>query len=240
MTFSNGVTDNGDGTLNVPAGVSSFTITVPVSSDTTTEGSETATFNVGGQSASVDISDTSVSSPAGQSVISLGTLGQLIKPIQVEGHWYYVWDRNSDGIHGGADYITMDALETLAGIGNIDESNRTFTLNGVQLRLPTDGLAGSTLGSSGYQLGTAWSNDTLGWDTNPSSNATYDDLAAIWDAFNGTGTGTGMGGVPSGWNGNYYWSATPSASGHAIVRLYSGGVAGYNGSSSRDVAFEVL
>ena len=242
--FSNSVTLNGDGTLNVPTGVSSFTITLPVSSDSTTEGSETASFNVGGQSASVVINDTSTSSPAGQSVISLGTLGQLIKPIQVEGHWYYVWDRNSNNSHGYGDLITMDALETLAGIGNIGESNRTFTLNGVQLKLPTDGLAGSTLTSDGSNLGTSWSNATPGWNTDSSSNATYDDLYAIWDAFNGTGSDpymTDRTGVPSGWEGgNRYWSATPSASGHASIRLTTGHVRDEFDNSGYYVAFEVL
>ena len=174
-------------------------------------------------------------------VISLGTLGQLIKPVQVEGKWYYVWDRNSDGTHDGADYITMDALETLAGIGNIDESNRTFTLNGVQLRLPTDGLAGSTLTSNGYQPGTSWSNAEPGWNTDPSSNVTYDDLAAIWDAFNGTGSGTNMTGVPSDWSNLDYWSATPAGSGHAV--FYASGGYVTNGSDTWGkhlVAFEVL
>ena len=239
--FSNSVTLNGDGTLNVPTGVSSFTITLPVSSDSTTEGSETASFNVGGQSASVVINDTSTSSPAGQPAINLGAgNGQLIHGVQVEGKWYYVWDRNSDNVHDGNDYITMDDLETIAGIGNIDESNRTFTLNGVQLRLPTDGLAGSTLTSSGSKPGTSWSNATPGWNTDPSSNATYDDLYAIWDAFNGTGSGTNMTGVPSGWYNDFYWSATPSASGHAVVYLSDGYVNVHYDSGNNYVAFEVL
>jgi hypothetical protein len=165
--------------------------------------------------------------------------GQLILPVQVEGHWYYVWDRNSDGTHGGGDNITMLDLETTAGIGNIHETNRTFTLNGVQLRLPTDGLAGSTFVSTGYQPGTAWSNDMPGWDTDLNSNATYDDLAAIWDAFNGTGTGTGGVGAPSGWFDTVYWSATPSASAHASVYL-SAGLVYENYGSYAHVAFEVL
>ena len=134
----------------------------------------------------------------------------------------------------------MDALETLAGIGNIGESDRTFTLNGVQLRLPTDGLADSTLTSGGFNPGTSWSNATPGWNTDPSSNATYDDLYAIWDAFNGTGSGTNMTGVPSGWNGGGYWSATPSASGHARVDLYGGNVYDIPDYGSGNVAFEVL
>ena len=134
----------------------------------------------------------------------------------------------------------MDALETLAGIGNIGESNRTFTLNGVQLRLPTDGLAGSTLTSGGYNPGTSWSNATLGWNTDPSSNATYDDLYAIWDAFNGTGTGIGVVGAPSGWYVGSYWSATPSASGHGDVNLSRGSVYDSYDFNTYYVAFEVL
>ena len=135
----------------------------------------------------------------------------------------------------------MDALETLAGIGNIGESNRTFTLNGVQLRLPTDGLAGSTLTSGGYNPGTSWSNATPGWNTDPSSNSTYDDLYAIWDAFNGTGSGTNMAGVPSDWSNLDYWSATPTASDHAVFYVSGGYVT--NGSDTWGknlVAFEVL
>ena len=224
----------------MPSGVSSFTITLPTASDATTEGTETASVSVGGVSTNVTINDTSTGSPAGNPTIDLGTLGQLILPVQVEGHWYYVWDRNSDGIHGNGDYITMDALETLAGIGDIGESNRTFTLNGVQLRLPTDGLAGSTLGSSGFKPGTSWSNATSGWDTNPSSNPTYDDLMAIWDAFNGTGSGTGMNGRPSGWDSGYYWSATPSVSGHATVNLDLGNAFDTSDFYGIYVAFEVL
>ena len=135
----------------------------------------------------------------------------------------------------------MDALETLAGIGNIGESNRTFTLNGVQLKLPTDGLAGSTWTYVGSNPGTSWSNATPGWNTDPSSNATYDDLYAIWDAFNGTGSGTGGNtGVPSDWNTGYYWSATPSASGHTNVRLSGGYVVDYTDNGNGYVAFEVL
>jgi hypothetical protein len=56
-TFSNGVTLNGNGTLNVPAGVSSFTITTTTVADAATEGDETVIFNVGGQSTTATIQD---------------------------------------------------------------------------------------------------------------------------------------------------------------------------------------
>ncbi len=60
-TYSNGVTANDDGTLNVPAGVTEFTITVPVKADETTEGNETVQYTVGGVAGNeVTINDTSL------------------------------------------------------------------------------------------------------------------------------------------------------------------------------------
>ncbi|MCC6994458.1 MAG: hypothetical protein IT370_07505, partial [Deltaproteobacteria bacterium] len=47
-TFSNGVTRNADGTLNVPAGVSNFTISIPTAPDATVEVDETVPVVVGG------------------------------------------------------------------------------------------------------------------------------------------------------------------------------------------------
>lgn len=58
--FSNGVTQNANGTLNVPAGVNSFTITLPILADQTTEGAETLTVTVGSISATTTVKDTSV------------------------------------------------------------------------------------------------------------------------------------------------------------------------------------
>jgi hypothetical protein len=71
-------------------------------------------------------------------------------------------------------------------------------------------------------------------------NATYDDLLAVWDAYNGTGTGTGATGTPSGWQASSYWSATSSASGHAGVYLDFGGVLDYYDSLTSYVALQVL
>ena len=46
--FSNGVTLNPNGTITVPAGVTSFTVTVPTIDDTTDEPNETVPLTIGG------------------------------------------------------------------------------------------------------------------------------------------------------------------------------------------------
>lgn len=49
-TFSNNVLNNGNGTITVPAGVSTFTITVPTTDDTVVESTQTYNLAVGGVS----------------------------------------------------------------------------------------------------------------------------------------------------------------------------------------------
>ncbi|OHC70527.1 MAG: hypothetical protein A3H93_04320 [Rhodocyclales bacterium RIFCSPLOWO2_02_FULL_63_24] len=156
-------------------------------------------------------------------VIDLGAYGMLIAPVHVDGKFYYYWDRSGDGtnantgsLNGGVDYMTHDALDTIFNSGSdTTNSARSAVLDGLSVMLPTHGEASVV---TGYRPGTAIDNIPLG-ETNP----TYDDLLAIWDAHNGTGTT----GLPSGWQHEYYWSATPSASGHASVHLYLGYVYDY-------------
>ena len=58
LTFSNGVTyDSATGQITVPAGISSFTVTVPTTADTIYEANETYTLNVGGVSATGTITN---------------------------------------------------------------------------------------------------------------------------------------------------------------------------------------
>ena len=149
-----------------------------------------------------------------------GTNGLLIRGAQADGNWYFVWDRNGDGTHNDAgDYSTMTALNGQ-------------TINDVSMTLPVFGMAAFSVG---YKPGTA----VTGGGVNP----TYDGLLAIWDAYNGTGTATGVAGVPTGWgNGAVYWSATSSPSGHAHVHLNNGTVHDYSDSSdsSSYAAYQVL
>lgn len=175
----------------------------------------------------------------GQPVINLGEgYGQLIYPVNVDGsHWYYFWDRNGDGVAGGSgDVITthsvLDSIFTedvygaRGGSGSTDDTYRYATLNGTHMALPTVGEAPLEYG---HQPGTAVSGTA--------DNPTYNDLLAIWDAYNGTGTDMKMGGAPPGWRNFIYWSATPSFTEHASVSFIDGfvfhEVSGY-------VALEVL
>ena len=105
--------------------------------------------------------------------------------------------------------------------GDTDNTYRFATLNGVKLALPTIGDGSDFIhydfdyDYGGYRPGSRVTGNT--------ANSAYDDYLAIWDAYNGTGTGTGMDGTPGGWFDNVsYWSATPSASGHALIDLDSG------------------
>jgi hypothetical protein len=176
---------------------------------------------------------------ADSSVISMGTWGgQLIAPVQVEGKWYYVWDVNGNGTHGTGDSKTLDQIEQMF-YGNstgtvINESNRTMTLaNGMQIMLPTVGVSPVTgTPNPVYLSGTAVSSGTV-------ANTTYDDYLAIWDAYNGAGTGTGVSGLPSTWT-DWFWSASPLGTGHAVVSLGLGRVHEGVDSASTMVVFQVL
>lgn len=183
---------------------------------------------------------------AGQSVIDLGSYGKLIAPVQVEGNWYYYWDRSGDGsnansgsLNGGVDGTTHDVLNGLftqninGETGNTtDTTYRYTTLNGVRVALPTNGE--SPLADN-FRPGTTVSSGVV-------TNTTYDDLLAIWDAYNGAGTNTDIRGVPSGWQTGY-WSATPSpsVSGYVAVLLDSGYVYfSTSNSPTYNVALQVL
>jgi hypothetical protein len=194
-------------------------------------------------SAAANLAVTQATSQAGLSVIELGgTNGKLIAPVQVEGKWYYHWDRSGDGtsgnltaagqtqINGGSDQVTHNVLDGIFKYdinGNLNPNAGTDTTdtfcyhtfaNGVKVALPTYGAgvdgSGKATPIDVNKAGTAVSNTTT-------DNPTYNDLLAILDAHNGAGTSTGGSGVPAGWQAPY-WSATPSASGHAFVRLNSG------------------
>jgi len=160
----------------------------------------------------------SVSTP-GQSVFDLGSYGKLIDPIQVDGNWYYYWDRSGDGTsYDSGDDTTHDVLDGLFnhdinGVvnttvqnydGNYGTTNdyRYATINGIKLALPTAGAGYD------YESGQNYLDD----------NQNYTDLAEIWDSTNG---------APGGWSAGNYWSATPSVHGHAIVTLYYGLVGDY-------------
>ena len=188
---------------------------------------------------------------AGQSVIDLGSHGKLTFPVQVEGAWYYFWDRNGDGISGGTDFASHDELDgiftsTLSEVNAGTTGTGTDTtdliryanLNGVKLALPTaNGGVAIPQGIPSDQNGTSYTD--AGVSTNGTTSI-FNELLAIWDAYNGTGTDSLVEGVPPGWMRGEYLSATPSASGHAKVLLSIGAVMDWRDDIHWSVALQVL
>jgi len=196
-----------------------------------------AATDVAGNSSTVAATNTQPYVPA---VIDLDTLGKLIKPVQVEGKWYYFWDKNGDGSADSGDQQTHNALDLIfnenvsgvtGGNGVTTDVFRYATINGVKLALPT--LGASFTGNKNMN-GTAVSSPDQ-------SNDTYNDLLAIWDAHNGNGTGVGGDGTPVGWYSEVgYWSATPADSGHASIGLSYGDVGAVDDAVLNYVALEVV
>jgi hypothetical protein len=168
-------------------------------------------------------------SPAGNAVIDLSSYGKLIAPVQVEGSWYYYWDRNSDGVWGAADTVSH---VTLNGIF----TSSTVTLNGVRVALPS--LTISVANENRNQVGTSYSD--AGSSTNGTSSATYDSLLAIWDAYNGTGTGANISGVPTNWAPSDYWSSTLNDGPWNYISLNTGYVSNTHDTAIMYVALRVL
>jgi len=149
-------------------------------------------------------------------------IGQLIKPVEVliNGvvRTYYYWDRDGSGDLGGVDFTTHATLDSLFNNGadtTSADGTRLYTMaDGTILRLPTVGRHGSNQDVD--------DNDVV---SSPTENqTTYTDYAAIKDAFDGSGTGSG---TPEGWSGtsNGYWSATTQdgrANEHGAYNLNTG------------------
>ena len=225
-----------------------YDITVTASDGVDTSAAEAVAITV------TDVVEAPPSSLAGQAVIDLGIYGKLIAPVQVDGgQWFYFWDRSGDGTSDEGDYTTHDELDGIfnqdidglvGGGGDTTDAYRYATLNGVHLALPTAGGVTSAPFGAGdinnVQPGTAVGSSPSSTGSNE-ENATYNDYLAVWDAYNGTEETVFLGGTPAGWGiGVDFWSATPSASGHAYVVLSFGGVADNTDNAFNYVALQVL
>ena len=161
-------------------------------------------------------------------------IGQLINPVEVliNGvvRTYYYWDRNGDGeavySSDGASHDQLDSLFN-SGADTTDAiDDRSYTMSdGTILRLPTLGIA------YGQSV------DLADKVVSPTQNQTvYDDLAAIKDAFDGSGAGHGR---PTGWGSDvFYYSATSTGTGQHANWSFGGG----NSNSQTDnvIAYVVL
>jgi hypothetical protein len=235
--------------INASTGVVTFKAVPSVVADTVYNITVYAHDSVGStaQAVAVTVKDLPTA-PA----LSLGTWGQLILPVVVEGKTYYVWDRNASGTHespgDGFTHIELDAIFRydvngvleIAGnkVGNEGQTDNTYryaSINGVHVALPTYGgpMIGEVVAATQSWNGTAVSSGAV-------NNPTYDDLLAIWDAYNGNGTGPGGLGVPPGWGMDYFWSATPHGHQSIIVNGTSGYVWNEGGQFPHQVALQVL
>jgi hypothetical protein len=183
---------------------------------------------------------------AGEATIDLGSLGKLIAGVQVDGgKWYYYLDRNGDGLTTSADTFTHNELDQIFIYGSdfstphtqqnlqnpqmvngqwvfpletvydTTDTYRYGAINGVHLALPTVGASTSPSTIFGSAIGYQSSLD----------NSTYNDLAAVWDAYNNSSNKMMNDGTPSGWaSGSVeYWSATDKSGGdHYSVSLSAG------------------
>ncbi|MCP4986156.1 MAG: hypothetical protein GY928_08850, partial [Colwellia sp.] len=175
-----------------------------------------------------------------QSVIDLsgeaGFIGQLINPVQVlingQTRTFYYWDRDGSGDSGGVnDHTTHDVLDDLFNNGSDTTdaaADRSYRMaDGTQLRLPTLGTSVARHVDSDETVSSEKEDQTV-----------LDGLAAIKDAFDGTGTASG---APAGWASRDYWSATSTGAGeHASLVLVNGRSVSQADGHSNYVALEVL
>jgi len=233
VTYTLGGADAARFNINASTGAVTFRDNPSVTADTVYHIDVTATNAAGSdlQAVAITVRDLAPT-------ISLGSLGNLIAPVVVEGKAYYAWDRNANGIHDV--YWLDDPHGDIFSWGELRQMLNNVNLNGVQVALPTDGSDSRLILPApdptecpmveglevvclppGFRQVSEWKNGTAvsnGRDDNP----TYDDLLAIWDAHNGSGTGTGVAGVPSGWLAWDYWSATPGPIYQVRVKLGNG------------------
>lgn len=183
----------------------------------------------------------------GDAVISMGALGgQLINPYlathQTGTRWFYYWDRNGNGaadIGDTVDHNTLDAIFVLregttsetegsvSTIGLVGDSDTWFhaaIIQGMNMELPRSGNGYNS--SSGPGIPYAGSDQNKFMPDYGLSGTGYNDLTMLWASANGPQAyaSTGASGVPPGWAGGYYWSATIGSgdNNHLALNLNNG------------------
>jgi Ca2+-binding RTX toxin-like protein len=134
--FSNGVSDNGDGTITIPAGVTSFTVTGDCVEDTTFEGTEVYGISVDGEQGTGTITDDdtqvtfsltgATSVIEGESgVYTLSMVGAGVDPATHTGGITVDLTYTATGATG-ADYTQVTTVTFAAGVTSVDFSIDTI------------------------------------------------------------------------------------------------------------------
>jgi hypothetical protein len=192
------------------------------------------------------------SSPAGETVIPLGPNGNLIAPVQVEGKWYYYWDKSGNGTAGTEDQMTHDTLDAIFrydinGIinplanTNTNSVYRYSYINGIQLALPTLNGDVKFVWNGNNVQGTAYADG--GATSNGTFSTEYDELLAIIDAYNGTtlGFNARSSALQTKWGPAYIWAAddaVPDVNYHANVYT-DGSYMNYGGANHLDAMLNI-
>jgi hypothetical protein len=163
-TFSNGVTLSG-GVLTVPAGVTSFTVTVPTSLDTIDEGaSETYNLSIGGISTTGTITDDD----------SAPTISSVSAATQVEGISLVHTVTLSNASSVATTYAYSLGGGTATG-GGVDYSNATFS-NGVTL---SGGVLTVPAGVTSFTVTVPTTLDTIDEGASETYNISVGGVAAL-------------------------------------------------------------
>jgi hypothetical protein len=188
-----------------------------------------------------------------------GYFGTLRARVEVDGGAnYYIFDKDGSGVINTLDKVNHSLLDfnfnnNVGGAPNplgltgdtsaVYRYGTFYTLTGasVKVALPT---IGDNLNAPSLRSKTSVGNISASLGSNE-VNTEYNDMLAIWDAYNGTGTGTnaGVSGVPAGWISSTYWASSKldtTLDEHAYITLSSGGVSRAADVGSMYVAFQVL
>jgi hypothetical protein len=155
----------------------------------------------------------------------------FINPVSIEGGVYYVVDADGDGVMTEYDKKPWKWLkDTFLSGGDLDSSG-VLHVGGYSFEVASLGAKFTDFESTGGSVnglrGTNWSNAVEGFDTNTTSNAKYNSLAAIWDAFNGVDTELGLSGRPVGWdllyNEGHVWTSSKDGASKQMLLAFDNG-----------------
>ena len=177
--------------------------------------------------------------PAASDPKDIGDKAQLINPIQVDGgRWYYILDTDGDGKadlvnHEALDKVLNAAADTINLPG--DDTKRSYTFGTLTAKLATIGVTGGegvTDAHTGTSIGVLKTGDNT-------VNDKYNDLLAIWDAYNGKDQ-QDMSFTDDYWPSSEYWAADLESAGRHYYMTQAGVAKSVEDNSARYVVFEVI
>nr|MDH4481621.1 Ig-like domain-containing protein [Rhodoferax sp.] len=195
--------------------------------------------NVTSQDATLTITpgpgDATIVLPPGS---GFGTNAQLVKPIQVDGgRWYYLLDTDGNGVENTVTHDVLDNVLNGALDTTLDDGTRLYRFGDLTAKLATIGVTGLEKVTDAH-YGTSIGAERTGDNT---INDDYNDLLAIWDAYNGKARDQqSMQFNANYWPSSDYWAADLASAGKHYYMTQSGVVNVGADNSGRYAVFEVV